>query len=317
MADKSGQTFELPKKSSLVADLFTTQEQRDNDKREKVLDAPLGLIDDFPDHPFQVKNDEAMTAMVESVKTAGIQTPAIARQKEDGRYELISGHRRKLAATLAGLETMPLIVRDLSRDEAVIAMVDANLQRETILPSEKAKSYKMRLDAMNRRAGRPRSENLTPVVSENKELRTNEKLGEAVGESREQIRRYIRLNDLNPQILQMVDDGKIALRPAVELSHLPLESQQLLLDAMESEECTPSHVQAMKMRKFADEGRLTEDVIASIMQEEKPNQKEQFKISREKLSKYFSPTTPPQKMEEIIIKALELWRKREQSRDAR
>jgi len=317
MADKSGQTFVLPKKSSLVAELFTTQEERDDDKREKVLDIPLSEIDDFPDHPFQVRNDEAMQSMVESIKAVGIQTPAIARQKEDGRFELISGHRRKMACVLAELGTMPLIVRELSRDEAVIAMVDANLQRETILPSEKALSYKMRLEAMNRQAGRPRSENLTPVVSEIKELRTNEKFGEVVGESREQIRRYIRLTELIPQILQMVDESKIAFRPAVELSYLSDEQQQLLLETMQCEDCTPSLAQSIKMKQFSQEGRLNEDVILSIMSEEKPNQVEQFKIPREKLSKFFAPSTPAQKMEETIIKALELWRKREQSRDAR
>ncbi|MDR1892631.1 MAG: ParB/RepB/Spo0J family partition protein [Oscillospiraceae bacterium] len=317
MANKSGQTFELPKQSSLVADLFTTQEQRDNDKREKVMDIPLAEIDDFPDHPFQVKNDEAMQSMVESVNAVGVQTPAIARQKEDGRYELISGHRRKLAATLAGLETIPLIVRDLSRDEAIIAMVDANLQRETILPSEKALSYKMKLDAMKRQAGRPSQDNCSPLANNFKGIKTAAIIGETTGESKDQVYRYIRLTELIPQILQMVDDGKIALRPAVELSHLPRETQAELVDMMESEDYTPSHAQTIKMRKFAEEGRLNEDVIFSIMQEEKPNQKEQFKISRDKLSKYFAPSTPPQKMEEIIIKALELWRQRERNRDAR
>jgi ParB family chromosome partitioning protein len=317
MADKSGQTFELPKKSSLVADLFTTQEQRDNDKREKVLDAPLDLIDDFPDHPFQVRQDEAMQSMVESVKAVGVQTPAIARQKDDGRYELISGHRRKLAATLAGLETMPLIVRDLSHDEAIIAMVDANLQRETILPSEKALSYKMKLDAMRRQAGRPNHENGSPVENHFRGIKTAAIIGEPTGDSKDQVYRYIRLTELIPQLLQLVDDGKIAMRPAVELSYLPSEQQTALLETIECEDCTPSHVQAMKIRKFADEGRLNEDVILSIMSEEKPNQVEQFKIPREKLSKFFPASTSPAKMEEIIIKALELWRKREQSRDAR
>jgi ParB family chromosome partitioning protein len=317
MTDKSGQTFELPRKSSLVADLFTTQEQRDNDKREKVFDIPLSEIDDFPDHPFQVRNDEAMQSMVESVKAVGVQTPAIARRKEDGRYELISGHRRKLAATLAGLPTMPLIVRELSRDEAIIAMVDANLQRETILPSEKALSYKMKMDAMRRQAGRPSQNNSSPVASNFLGKETAAIIGETVGESKDQVYRYIRLTELIPQLLQLVDEGKIAMRPAVELSYLPPEQQQTLFEAIESEDCTPSHVQAMKLRKFADEGRLCEDVIQSIMQEEKPNQAEQFKIPRDKLSRYFPASTPPKKMEEIIIKALELWRKREQNRDAR
>jgi ParB family chromosome partitioning protein len=316
MADKSGQTFELPKKSSLVADLFTTQEQRDDAKREKVFDIPLAEIDDFPDHPFQVRRDDAMAAMVDSVKAVGIQTPAIARQKEDGRYELISGHRRKLAAILAGLETMPIIVRDLTRDEAIIAMVDANLQRETILPSEKALSYKMKMEALKRQGERT---DLTssPVGMKLAGRQTLDIVGEINGDSRNQVHRYIRLTELIPQILQLVDEGKIALRPAVELSHLPPESQALVLDAMECEDCTPSHAQTLKMREFARDGRLDENVIASIMQEEKGNQKEQFKIPREKLSKYFPASTPPAKMEEIIIKALEMWRKRELSRDAR
>ncbi|OGO91813.1 MAG: chromosome partitioning protein ParB [Clostridiales bacterium GWF2_38_85] len=317
--------FELPKKSSLVADLFTTQEQRDNDKREKVIDIPLSDIDDFPDHPFQVRNDAAMQSMVESVKAAGIQTPAIVRQKEDGRYELISGHRRKMAAMLAGLEIMPVIARDLSRDEAIIAMCDANLQREFILPSEKAQSYKMRLEAMNRQAGRPRLDNLTPVVSDYKESRTNEKLGEIIGESREQIRRYIRLTELIPGILEMVDNAVIddkakqqmAFRPAVELSYLSKEQQNELLLTMESEDRTPSLSQALEMKQLSAEGKLDIDAIFTLLRQDKPNQIEQLKFSRERISKYFPANTPTQKIEDTIIKALELWRKREQSRDAR
>jgi ParB family chromosome partitioning protein len=235
----------MPKPSSLVADLFTTQEQRDDAKREKVFDIPLAEIDDFPDHPFQVRQDDAMAAMVDSVKAVGIQTPAIARQKDDGRYELISGHRRKLAAMLAGLETMPIIVRDLTRDEAIIAMVDANLQRETILPSEKAKSYKMKLDAMKRQAGRP-ANNCVPVGHDFEGKRSREILADNSPDSNTQIQRYIRLTELIPQMLQLVDEGKIALRPAVELSHLSPESQELVLDAMECEDCTPSHAQTLK-----------------------------------------------------------------------
>lgn len=316
MADKSGQMFELPKKSSLVAELFTTQEQRDNDKREKVLELALAELDDFPDHPFQVRNDEAMQSMVESVKAVGIQTPAIVRQKEDGRYEIISGHRRKMAAALAGLETMPVIVRELNRDEAIIAMVDANLQREVILPSEKAQSYKMKLEAMKRQ-GQRTDLTSSPLGMKLQSKQTLDVIGEASGDSRNQVHRYIRLTELSPPLLQMVDDGKIAMRPAVELSHLPVEHQQTVLAAIESEDCTPSHVQAMKMRRFFEEGKLNEDVVTSIMQEEKPNQVEQFKIPREKLSKYFSAGTPAQKIEETIIKALDLWKKREQNRDAR
>ena len=317
MADKSGQTFVLPKKSSLVAELFTTQEQRDNDKREKVHDISLDEIDDFPEHPFQVRNDASMQGMVESVKAVGIQTPAIARQKEDGRYELISGHRRKLAATLAGLETMPLIVRDLSRDEAIIAMVDANLQRETILPSEKALSYKMKMDAMKRTAGRPSQNNSSPMASNYLGKETAAIIGEKAGESKDQVYRYIRLTELIPDLMQLVDESKIAFRPAVELSYLSQEQQTSLLDTIQCDDATPSLAQAIKMKQFAQDGRLNEDVILSIMSEEKPNQKEQIKIPQEKLRKFFPAGTPPKKMEDIIIKALELWRRREQSRDNR
>jgi ParB family chromosome partitioning protein len=218
---------------------------------------------------------------------------------------------------------MPCIVRDLTDDEATIIMVDSNLQRERILPSEKAFAYKMKLDAMNRQAGRPKQNNLTPVGSDFKEPRTSEKLAGQVGESREQIRRFIRLTELIPELLQMADNTatgeklQIAMRPAVELSYLPKEEQQILYEAIESEECTPSHVQAMKMRKFSEEGRLNEDVVLSIMQEEKPNQAEQFKLPKEKLSKFFAPDTPAQKIEDTIFKALELWRQRERNRAAR
>ena len=323
MADKSGQTFVLPKKSSLVAELFTTQEQRDDDRREKVLNIPLSEIDDFqaimPDgsiaqHPFQVRNDEAMQSMVESVKAVGIQTPAIARQKEDGRYELISGHRRKMAATLAALKTMPLIVRELSRDEAVIAMVDANLQRETILPSEKAMSYKMKQDAMKRQ-GQRTDLTSSPVARKLSGKETAEIIGETAGDSKDQVYRYIRLTELIPPLLQMVDEGKIAFRPAVELSYLQKPEQASLVDTMQCEDATPSLAQSIKMKQFSQERRLNEDVILSIMSEEKPNQKEQFKMPREKIIRYFPVGTPAQKIEETIIKALELYRKRERSRD--
>ena len=298
-------------------DLFSTQEERDDAQREKVLDIPLSEIDSFPDHPFQVRMDESMQAMADSVKAFGIQTPAVIRQKEDGRYELVSGHRRKMACELAGLETMPCIVRQMSRDEAIIAMVDSNLQREVILPSEKAKSYKMQLEAMKRQGQRT---DLTsaPVGQKLEGKYSVEILGEQVGESKNQVQRYIRLNDLIPEVIQMVDAGKIAMRPAVELSYLPKEQQQSLLVTMECEDCTPSHVQAMKMRKFSEEGRLNEDVILSVMQEEKPNQVEQFKMPKNRISKYFAPGTPAQKIEDTIVKALELYRQRERQRnDAR
>jgi len=297
-------------------DLFSTQESRDDAQREKVMDISLSEIDAFPDHPFQVKMDESMQAMADSVKAFGIQTPAIVRQKEDGRYELVSGHRRKMACELAGLNTMPCIVRQMSRDEAIIAMVDSNLQREIILPSEKAKSYKMRLDAMNRQGQRT---DLTYSPLANKLAKTSSaELAEQLGTSKDQIFRFVRLNELIPQVLDMVDNGKISMRPAVELSYLLPEQQQALYDTIESEDCTPSHVQAVKMRQFSQEGRLNDDVILSILSEEKPNQKEQFKMPRERISKYFAPGTPTQKIEDTIVKALELYRQRERQRnDAR
>ena len=311
----------MPKELNLnlpaVDDLFSTQEQRDDLSREKVIDIPLSEIDAFTEHPFQVKLDDSMESMVESVKAFGIQTPAVVRQKEDGRYELISGHRRKMACELAGKDDLPCIIRQMSRDEAIIAMVDSNLQRETILPSEKAKSYKMKLEAMRRQSGRPSKNNSATVVQNYDGKTSRELLAEKSPDSHEQIRRYIRLTELIPPILNLVDEGKISIRPAVELSYLPAERQQELLTEMQAEESTPSHIQAMKMRKFAEEGRLDENVIRSIMQEEKPNQVEQFKMPRDKISKYFKPGTPAQKIEDTIIKALELYRQRERNRDAR
>lgn len=296
-------------------DLFTTQEERDHKNQEYVKDISIYEITDFPNHPFKVKMDDKMLETIESVRDHGILVPALVREKPTGGYEMISGHRRKMASELAGKETMPCIVRNLSDDQAVIVMVDSNLQREEILPSEKAFAYKMRLEAMNRQAGRPSKNNLTPVVSDLNGLRTNEALGKEVGESRETIRRYIRLTELIPEILEMVDDKKISMRPAVELSYLPKEEQEILYDTMESEACTPSHAQAIKIRKFSAEGRLNEDVLLSIMSEEKPNQVEQWKIPKNRLKKYFPLGTTQQKMEETIIKALELYRKREKSRE--
>jgi ParB family chromosome partitioning protein len=255
--------------------------------------------------------DESMQAMADSVRTFGIQTPAIVRQKEDGRYELVSGHRRKMACELAGLDSLPCIVRQMSRDEAIIAMVDSNLQRETILPSEKAKSYKMKYEAVKRQQGQRTDLTSATLLQKSDGKTSRELLAEKSPDSHEQIRKFIRLNELVPEVLQMVDEGKIAMRPAVELSYLSKEQQQNLLVTIESEDCTPSHVQAMKMRKFSDEGRLNEDVILSIMTEEKPNQVEQFKLPKEKISRFFAPGTPAQKIEETIIKALELYRKRQ------
>ncbi|MDR3789891.1 MAG: ParB/RepB/Spo0J family partition protein, partial [Dorea sp.] len=268
-------------------------------------------IKDFPNHPFKVKMDDKMLETIESVRDHGVLVPALVREKPMGGYEMISGHRRKMASELAGKETMPCIVRNLSDDQAVIVMVDSNLQREEILPSEKAFAYKMKLEAMNRQ-GKRTDLTSTPLVSK---FRTNEILAQEAGESRETIRRYIRLTELIPEILEMVDDKKISMRPAVELSYLPKEEQEILYDTMESEACTPSHAQAIKIRKFSAEGRLNEDVLLSIMAEEKPNQVEQWKIPKNRLKKYFPSGTSQQKMEETIIKALELYRKREKSRE--
>jgi ParB family chromosome partitioning protein len=294
-------------------DIFSTQAERDDAKREKVIEIETTLIDGFPDHPFQVVLDEPMKAMIESVKTYGIQTPAIVRPEGNGRFELVSGHRRKMACELAGVWTMPCIVRNMDYDSAIIAMVDSNMQRETILPSEKAKSYKMKMEALNRQGLRT-DLTFSPV---GKKLYAHEQVAHDSGESKNQIFRYIRLTELIPQVLSMVDEGKIAMRPAVELSYLPPEQQSTLLEEMMCEDRTPSHVQAMKMRKYSEEGRLSEDVIHSILQEEKPNQVEQFKMPRDKISKFFEPGTPVQKIEETIVKALELYRQRERNRDAR
>ena len=296
-------------------DLFTTQEEREHKNQEYVKNISLFEITDFPNHPFKVRMDAKMVETIESVREHGVLVPALVRERPTGGYEMISGHRRKMASEMAGLENLPCIVRNLSDDEAVIVMVDSNLQREEILPSEKAFAYKMRLEAMNRQAGRPSKNNLTPVVSDLNGLRTNEALGKEVGESRETIRRYIRLTELIPEILEMVDEKKIAMRPAVELSYLPKEEQEILYDTMESEACTPSHAQAIKIRKFSAEGRLNEDVLPSIKSEEKPNQVEQWKIPKNRLKKYFPSGTSQQKMEETIIKALELYRRREKSRE--
>lgn len=292
-----------------VDDLFSTQESRDEAKLERVINLSPGEISDFPNHPFKVRMDEEMQQMAESVKEHGVLVPALVREKPGGGYEMVAGHRRKRAAELAELPEIPCIVRNLTDDEAIIVMVDSNLQREKILPSEKAFAYKMRLDAMKRQGQRT---DLTSVPLAQK-LTSRAEPGKVVGESQDQVRRYIRLTYLLPEILDMVDDGKIALRPAVELSYLAEKEQHFLLDTMFSEDCTPSHAQAIKMRKFSQEGKLNPDVILSIMQEEKPNQKEQIKIPKERISRYFAPGTPAQKIEDTIIKALELYRKRQRS----
>lgn len=284
-------------------------------KREKVRVVPLKYVDDFPDHPFRIHDDESMADLVHSIEMNGVMNPVIARRKEDGRYELISGHRRKFACEKLGLELIPIIVRELSRDDAIIAMVDSNLHREHILPSEKAKAYKMKMDAMRRKAGRPSKENLTPMVSD---LRTDEKIGLENGESREQVRRYIRLNELTQKLLDLVDEGKIGFRPAVELSYLTEEEQQDLLETIESEEATPSLAQAMRMKDLSKNCELDMDAIFKIMTEEKGNQKMNVKIPMERLDRYFTRGTPPKEIEDVIIKALEFYRKRvREERDAR
>lgn len=292
-------------------DLFSTDESRAEAQLEKVVTLNPAEISDFPNHPFKVKQDEAMAEMVESVRKYGVLVPALVRPKEDGGYEMVAGHRRKFAAALAELTEIPCIVRNLTDDEATIIMVDSNLQRETILPSEKAFAYKMKLEAMKRQGQRSDSTS-SPLVSKS---RSNEELGQKNGDSREQVRRFIRLTELIPSVLDMVDSGKIAFRPAVELSYLSKEQQQSLYDTMECEDCTPSLAQAIKMKEFSRDGKLTEEVILSIMQEEKPNQREQFKMPKERISKYFAPGTPAQKIEDTIIKALELYRRRERQRD--
>ena len=294
-------------------DLFTTQEERDTAKRETVLDIPLSEISDFPNHPFKVRMDHAMMEMADSIRQYGVLVPGMVRQKPDGGYEMIAGHRRKAASELAQKETMPCLVRDLTDDEAIIIMVDSNLQRETLLPSEKAFAYRMKLEAMKRQAGRPSKDNPAPLGS-NLFSRSNEELAASSPDEKTQIQRYIRLTYLIPALLEMVDDNKIAMRPAVELSYLPEEEQTTLHEMIKLEDCTPSHAQAIKMRRFAEEGKLSEEVILSIMQEEKPNQKEQFRMPRERISKYFPAGTPAQKIEDTIIKALELYQ-RQRSRD--
>ena len=291
--------------------LFTTQEQRDEAKRDSVQDIPISQISDFPEHPFKVKQDEAMLEMAESVRQYGVLVPGLVRQLEDGSYQMVSGHRRKLASELAGRDTIPCIVRDLTDDEAVIIMVDSNLQRERVLPSEKAFAYKMKLDAMRRQAGRPSKENGVPLGHHFQQGKSREILADNSPDSNTQIQRYIRLTNLIPEILDMVDDGRNAFRPAVELSYLTEQEQSALYDTMGREDCTPSLAQAIKMKAFSRGGKLTDAVIRSIMEEEKPNQKEQFRIPKERISKYFKPGTPARTMEDTIIKALDYYRKRQ------
>ncbi len=306
-----------------VDSMFTTQEERDNAQRSYVIDLPAAEISDFPDHPFKVRMDEEMEQMVESVRERGVLSPVLVRPMPDGSYQMVSGHRRKFASELAELPTVPCIVRELTDDEAIIIMVDSNLQRERVLPSEKAFAYKMKLDAMKRQQGTRTDLTSATVLQKFGGKTSRELLAEQSGESHEQIRKYIRLTNLVPELLDMVDNSvlkekdklQMALRPAVELSYLTEAEQKDLLETMTVEDCTPSHAQAIKMRDFSEKGKLNADVILSIMQEEKPNQVEQFKIPRNRIDKFFPAGTPAQKIEDTIVKALEMYRKRERGRE--
>ena len=288
-------------------DLFQTDESREEAKLSKIRDIPISEIDEFPDHPFKVLMDEDMEQLVDSIRRNGVMTPATVRLKEDGRYELISGHRRRKACELAGLETLKCEVKDLSRDEAIIIMVESNLQRSTILPSEKAFAYKMRLEAMKRQAGRPTKDNYSPMGNNLEFATSSDELAEKVGESKNQIFRFIRLTELVPEILQMVDDRQIAFRPAVEISYLSEEQQYTLLEAMEYSDATPSLAQAIKMKKFMQDGKLTNEVIQSIMEEEKPNQKEKPAFRDERITKLIPKSVPRGQESDFVVKALEFY----------
>lgn len=293
--------FTLP----TLDDLFSTQELRDDAKLSKIRDIPLELIDDFPDHPFKVRDDEDMIQLVESVKERGVITPATVRQKEDGRYELISGHRRKRACELAGFENLRCEVVDLDRDAATVLMVESNYQRSQILPSEKAFAYKMRLEAMKRQAGRPAKENASPLATNFPQGRSDTELGEQVGESKDQVRRYIRLTNLVPELLDLVDEGKIKMRPAVELSYLDEDSQRAVVDEIDLNQCTPSHDQTIRMRKFFTDGKLTPEVVSAIMGEEKPNQREKIVLRGDKVRSLIPKNIPVSQTEDYVVKALE------------
>ena len=295
--------FTLP--TNTLDELFSSQEERDEAKLSKIRDIPLEEIDDFPDHPFQVREDEDMFQLVESIKERGVITPATVRQKEDGRYELISGHRRKRACELAGFETLRCEVVDLDRDEATILMVESNFQRSQILPSEKAHAYKMRLDAMKRQAGRPSKNNSATVLQNFGGKTTREIIAAESGESHEQVRKYIRLTNLVPELLEFVDEGRIKMRPAVELSYLNEDCQRDLVDEIDLNECTPSHDQAIRMRKFFEEGKLTTEAISAIMSEEKPNQREKIVLRGDRVRSLIPKNIPINQTEEYVCKALE------------
>ena len=293
-------------------------EAKDDLKREKVRIVPISNIEDFPDHPFQVKDDESMDQLVESIRMNGVLNPVIALKIDENHYQLISGHRRKRACMLLGIDRIPLIGREMTKEEAVVEMVDSNLQREHILPSEKAKAYKMKYEALKRKAGRPSKDNCTPSEHNFEGKRTVEIIGDENGESKEQIRRYIRLNELTDELLEFVDEGKIGMRPAVELSYLQEDEMRDLVDFIDDEEVFPSHAQTIRMKALSKEGKLDTDAIREIMLEEKPNQKARIKIPMEKIEKYFPSGTSQQQIEDTIVKALALYRQRQkENRDAR
>lgn len=314
MATARKSDFDLP----TLDDLFSSQAERDEAKLAKIRDIPISEIDDFPEHPFKVRDDEDMTQLIESIKDRGVITPATVRLKEDGRYEMISGHRRKRASELAGFDTLRCEVVDLSKEEATILMVESNFQRSQILPSEKAFAYKMRLDAMNSQGKRTDLDTSTPVVSK---FRANEELGNEVGESREQVRRYIRLTNLVPELLEYVDEGKIKMRPAVEISYLDEDCQRDLVDEIDLNEATPSHDQTIRMRKMFDDGMLTTEAIKAIMSEQKPNQREKIVLRGDKVRGLIPKGIPLNQTEDYVCKALEYYakfqRSRSSSRDSR
>ena len=286
-------------------ELFMNDTERMETKLPHIYDIPIELIDDFPDHPFKVRDDEDMMQLVESVKERGIITPVTLRPKEDGRYEIVSGHRRKKACELAGFETVKAEVREMTRDEAIILMVESNFQRSQILPSEKAFAYKMRLEAMKRQAGRPSKENSVPVAQNYEGKTSRELLGEQVGESQDQVRRYIRLTNLVPELLDLVDEGKIKMRPAVELSYLDEDSQRAVVDEIDLNQATPSHAQTIRMRQFFTDGKLMPEVISAIMSEEKPNQREKIVLRGDKVRSLIPKNIPLAQTEDYVVKALE------------
>ena len=295
-----------------VDDLFSTQESREDAQREKVVEIALSQLHPFQNHPFQVRDDQAMQETAESIREYGVLVPAIARPDPNGGYELIAGHRRHRASQLAGKETMPVIIRELDDDAATIIMVDSNLQRETLLPSERAFAYKMKLEAMKRQAGRPQKENVSQVGTQK---RSDQLLAEQVGQSRNQIQRYIRLTELIPELLELVDERRIALNPAYELSFLKKEEQTNLLDAMESEQTTPSLSQAQRLKKFSQEGRLSLDVMRAILIEEKKSEVDRVTLTGDTLRKYFPKSYTPQRMQDTIIKLLEQWQRRQKEQE--